>query len=396
MTAVFLFALTLFAAMLLSDLAERSIFSTTVLFLVAGTVVGSAGFVLVEVRPETPLVSEIVILALFATLFTDGMRVGIRDLAGSWRLPGRVLLLGFPLTVLGTALLGRYLAGLDWHAALLLGAVLAPTDPVFASTLVQREDLSGSLRRLLNVESGINDGLALPLVLWLLHTAGSDGTMDLVIPLAEGLGIGIAVPWIADRLERSRFFRAHSSYGSLAGFAVALLVLSVTQLSGANEFLAAFAAGVTVVSVRPDISEQFRELIAGLADLLKFAGVFLFGALLSPALLRGLGAGDYLFALLALVAVRPVVLSLALWGSGMNRRERLVASGFGPKGFASVLFAIMVLRSGDLAGGRLFHLAAVVIAGSIVLYSSTDILAARWLARGGQGHISGQSWTNRS
>lgn len=111
-------------------------------------------------------------LALFSVLFTDGMRVGWRDLRSAWREPGRALLLGLPLTVLVTAVLAHVVAGLPWLHAFLVGAVLAPTDPVFAAAIVGREEVPRRLRHLLNVESGVNDGLVLPVVLVLLAAAG--------------------------------------------------------------------------------------------------------------------------------------------------------------------------------------------------------------------------------
>jgi NhaP-type Na+/H+ or K+/H+ antiporter len=380
MTPLLLFALTLFAAVLVSDLAERSILSTAVMFLAAGFLAGVTG--VMRIDPASPLVSELASLALFMTLFTDGMRVRVRDLAGSWRLPARALLLGLPLSIGATAVLAHLLAGLAWHWALLLGAVLAPTDPVFAAALVERQDLPGALRRLLNMESGLNDGLALPVVLWLLHRGGQDAP-GLAVPLVAGVGVGIAVPWLGDRLERSRWFHAHESYRAMAGFSVALLVLTVTRVVQGNEFLAAFAAGIVVITLRPEISAEFRGFVGHSANLLKFAALFIFGALVSPALLADLGGADYLFALLVLIAVRPATLALSLLGSGMPARERAVAAWFGPKGFASVLYAVLVLRAGLAQSERVFHLAAVVIAASIVLHSSTDVPAARWLGRGG-------------
>ena len=382
MLPLFLFGLTLFLAVLVSDLAERSVLSTAVLFLVAGFIVGPGGLDVVHVVTDAPVISEIATLALFSTLFTDGMRVALKELIASWKLPTRALLLGFPLTVLGTALLAHPLAGLAWHWSFLLGAVLAPTDPVFASALVSREDLSGSLRRLLNIESGINDGLALPLVLWLLPGGGSPGqTVHLVLPLIGGVALGIVVPWIGDRLERSSWFQAHESYRPMAAFAIALVVLTSASLLHVNEFLAAFAAGVTVISLRPEISGEFRGFAQDLANLFKFGALFIFGSQIAPALVAGLQLGDYLFVILALVAVRPVALLIALVGSGMDRRERLVAAWFGPKGFASVVYAILVLQAGAPQGDKIFHLAALVIAVSITVHSSSDVLAARWLKR---------------
>jgi len=362
MLPLFLFGLTLFLAVLVSDLAERSVLSTAVLFLVAGFIVGPGGLNVVHLATDAPVISEIATLALFSTLFTDGMRVPLRELIASWKLPTRALLLGFPLTVLGTALLAHLLAGMAWHWSFLLGAVLAPTDPVFASALINRQDLSGSLRRLLNIESGVNDGLALPLVLWLLPGVASAGeTVQLVLPLIGGVALGVAIPWVADRLEKSRWFQAHESYRPMAAFAIALLVLSSASLLQVNEFLAAFAAGITVISLRPEISGEFRGFAEDLANLFKFGALFIFGSQIAPALLRGLDLGDYLFVILALVAVRPVALLIALGGSGMDRRERLVAAWFGPKGFASVVYAVLMLHAGLARGSWLFSVVALVV-----------------------------------
>ena len=117
-----------------------------------------------DLEAGSPIVSLLAELALFAVLFTDGMRVGWSDLRSAWRLPGRALGWGLPLTLGVTAVAAHYIVGLDWPAALLIGAILAPTDPVFASALVGNDKVPARLRHLLNVESGVNDGLALPFV----------------------------------------------------------------------------------------------------------------------------------------------------------------------------------------------------------------------------------------
>ena len=136
MTALLVFAMTLLAAVLVSDLADRSVLSTAVLFLLAGVVAGDGVLGAVSLRPDDPAVAMLAELALFSVLFTDGMRVGLSDLASAWQLPGRALLLGLPLTLLGTAFLAHWVAGLPWAESFLIGAVLSPTDPVFAAAIV--------------------------------------------------------------------------------------------------------------------------------------------------------------------------------------------------------------------------------------------------------------------
>ena len=150
--AVLVFAGTLLAAVLLSGLAERTVLSTAVLFLVAGFLAGGGVLDLLALQPADPLVIHLAEVALFGVLFTDGMRAGVRDLVSAWHLPGRALLLGLPLTLLVTALLAHFVVGLPWVSSFLVGAVLSPTDPVFASALVGREEVPYRLRNLLNVE----------------------------------------------------------------------------------------------------------------------------------------------------------------------------------------------------------------------------------------------------
>jgi NhaP-type Na+/H+ or K+/H+ antiporter len=148
MKALLAFAFTLLVAILLSERAHHSVLSISVPFLASGFLLGHGVLNIVALTPEHPVVAKLVELALFSVLFTDGMRLGIRDLASAWRLPGYALLLGLPLTLLGTALLAHLLIGLPWTASFLLGAALSLTDPVFAAAIVGREEVPRRLRHL--------------------------------------------------------------------------------------------------------------------------------------------------------------------------------------------------------------------------------------------------------
>src|SRR5437868_3186253 len=139
MMPLLVFAVTLLIALLLSELAGRSILSMAVLFLIAGFLAGPAGLHVMASDPHQEFVRRIAEAALCSVLFTDGMKAGVRDIAAAWRLPGRALLLGLPLTLLITAGLGHFIAGMSWPVALLVGAILCPTDPVFAAAIIGRE-----------------------------------------------------------------------------------------------------------------------------------------------------------------------------------------------------------------------------------------------------------------
>lgn len=390
MTALLVFSITLLVAVLVSGLADRSVLSTAVLFLLTGFLAGEGVLEIIRLRPDNPVVSRLAELALFSVLFSDGMKVGFRDLASAWRLPGRALLFGLPLTLLGTALLAHSIVGLPWAESLLLGAVLSPTDPVFASAIVGRAEVPARLRQLLNVESGLNDGLALPIVVAMLAITRSEEfrLWSVIIEIGVGIAIGVGVPWLAIRLEQSRFFSAHLVYRPINAFAIGLLVLSLSSIAHGNEFLAAFAAGITVATVGPEVRSAFHEFGEIISELLKLAALLVFGALISPKFLAEIPPSGYLFALLVLVAVRPAALTLSLLRSPLDWRERAVAAWFGPKGFASVVFGLLILRGAEegttfyLRADQLFHLVALCIAGSILAHSSTDVVVARWFGKG--------------
>ncbi|GAA3427944.1 cation:proton antiporter [Streptosporangium nondiastaticum] len=375
------FAGVLLVAVLLSSLAHRTILSTAALFLVAGFVLGDGVLGVVSITAGDEVVGTLAELALFAVLFTDGMRVGWADLRSAWRLPGRALGWGLPLTLVITALIAHYLIGLGWIESLLIGAVLAPTDPVFAAALVGNEKVPPRLRQLLNVESGVNDGLALPFVMVFLALAAGSRNLhlgELGLELALGLIVGVAVPWLAIKLEQTRWFSASTAYEPLNALAIGLLVLALGKATHGNLFLAAFAAGITVATFgqrQRGAFEHFGELIA---ELFKLAALLVFGALITPALLGAVGWTGWLFAVLALVAARPIAIWVSFLGSGLSVREQAAVAWFGPKGFASVVYGLIVLSSGIAAAGQEFQLIAVTIVASILLHSSTDIVVARW------------------
>lgn len=374
------FAALLMIGALVSEHARRTVLSTAVLFLLGGFILGDGMLGVLEVAPSDPLVDLLAQLALFSVLFTDGMRVAIADLRSAWRLPGRALLLGMPLTFAITAVLAHYVAGLPWLESLLLGAVLSPTDPVFAAAIVGRKEVPARLRHLLNVESGVNDGLALPAVLVLLGVLGGSTTSGwtLVEEIALGVLVGVAVPLVVVRLERLPFLKAAENLQALVALSVGLLVLAICLLTHANLYLGAFAAGITMASTGPELKEDFERFGELITELLKLAAILVFGALITPSFLfQEIGLSGWAFAILVLVAVRPLALLVAFARSNLPRRERVAALWFGPKGFASVVYGMLVLRSGIPSADQIFHLVALVIVLSIIAHSSTDVAVAR-------------------
>ncbi|CAO1649442.1 cation:proton antiporter [Salinibacterium sp. NSLL150] len=375
-----IFAATLLVAVLFSALAGRTVLSAAVLFLVVGFVIGSETTGILDIDSSSTEVSTIAEIALFVVLFTDGMKMGWGDLRKAWRLPGRALGWGLPLTLGITAVLAHFMLGLDWPEALLIGAILAPTDPVFAAALVGNKQVPERLRQLLNVESGVNDGLALPfVVVFLAVSSGSEDLHlgELGIELLAGTAIGIAVPWIVIKALHTRLFAAAGVFEPIVPIAIGLLVFALASYTHANLFLAAFAAGVMVATVGQKEREAFEEFGEIISELLKLLALMVFGALLSFKFLGEIAWTGWLFAVLALIAARPIALYFSFLGSGLSMREQVAAMWFGPKGFASVVYVLVVVSADIPAGDLIFHIVALTIAMSIVAHSSTDVVVAR-------------------
>ncbi|MFD1831352.1 cation:proton antiporter [Streptomyces desertarenae] len=383
MVLVMVFGVALLVAVLLSGLAARSVLSTSLLFLVGGALVSDGFLGLIHITPDSDIVAVTADLALFAVLFTDGMHVSFPALRRAWRNPARALGLGMPLAFAGVALLAHFLAGLDWTTSFLVGAVLAPTDPVFASAIVGRKEVPAKLRQLLNIESGVNDGLALPFVLVLIAAAAPAGHAEdadlgaIAVELLLGLLFGVALPLLVHWLVHFRLLGAEPRLQPLLPLTVGVILYAACHLTHANPYLAAFSAGAVIAAVAPQAKEAFEPLGESLAELAKFAALLVFGALLTPQLFGDLSAGGYVVAVLSIVLIRPASLLLSLVGTDFDRKEKLTAAWFGPKGFASVVYGLLVLQAGIPQGEEAFTLIAVTIAFSIIAHSSTDVPIAR-------------------
>jgi len=384
------FAVTLVVALLASGALHRGILSAAVLFLGAGMVMGPLGVGTVHIHPGSDGTRLFVEVAFFAVLFTDGLRVRAADLAKHWRLPARALFVGVPIAIVVTAGLAHLVGGFAWGPALLIGAALAPIDAAFVQAVVGDEAMPERLRRLLGFEAGLVDGLVLPLILVLLSVLGvrSATPWGIAHGLLLGVATGVVVPVVVMGLRRLRWVTLSTRYRPLFAFAVGLLVLAIAAEEHANVFLSGYAAGVTLASLSKDVTEENAGFGGHLAEVLKLAALMVIGILVTSSETESLHWTGWVFVVLAIVAVRPVSIGIALLGSDMVRPERVAAAWLGPRGFASVAYALYMIELAHFEHvSRAYFAVVAVVAGSIVLHSSTDTLVARALdrAEGGQG-----------
>ncbi len=204
-TSVAVLGIVLIIGALASGLADRSLLSLAALFVVAGFIVGRGGLGWIQMRARSGFVIDLAFVALIVILLRDGLEVDGEMLQRAWRLPLRKLVLAMPLTVAAIALTARVLLTFSWTDALLIGALLSPTDPVLTSSVVTNPRVPRVVRHSLNLESGLNDGLALPAVLTFAAAAGDNGG-DFVWwhfvlqDLGLGLLFGLCCGWLASVL----------------------------------------------------------------------------------------------------------------------------------------------------------------------------------------------------
>jgi len=370
----------------LSGVIKGTVLSASVLSVALGFGLAAAGVVHVDATDE--VIVQLVELALILTLFSDGMFVERELLRSHWGPTARALVIAMPITMSLLALAAKGLfPDLSWAEAFLLAAVLSPTDPVVTSAVVTSRLVPSKVRHTLNLESGLNDGLALPFVLFFLVLASPGGdagaeALKLVGEAAVGAVIGIALGVFAGRLH------AHLPSGSITqryegiysvGFG--LMAFGLAEVTIGNGLIAAFVCGIALGASEREVPEGFVEFAENSSAILQVLTFFVFGGLIYATGFHHSVPPLVLFVLFALLIARPVAVLLSFMRTGIPQSEKLFMAWFGPKGVASMLFALFVLKSDVGNNGLIFDTAAIVIIASIVAHGLTDTIGARWLAR---------------
>ncbi len=384
--ALLVLGLLLTLAAALSGWLHGTVLSISVLSVVAG--VGLALLGVVEADPHAEIVVFLVELALILTLFSDGLFVESELLREHWGPPARALVVAMPVTLVLLALAGKALfPALSWAEAFLLGAVLSPTDPVVTSAVVTAERVPRVVRHTLNLESGLNDGLALPFVLFFLVLAAAQGNAareaaELAGEAALGALIGIALAVVASRLlPRLPGGGMERKYEGAYALGLGFVAFGLADVTYGNGLIAAFVAGIALAAARHDIPEAFQEFSESASAVFQIATFFVFGALVVATSWDGSVPRLLLFIAFALLVARPAAVLLSFLGVDLPRPHKLFIAWFGPKGVASMLFALLVLSSTVRERALVFDVASFVILASILAHGLTDTVGARWIER---------------
>jgi NhaP-type Na+/H+ or K+/H+ antiporter len=382
-------ALLVFGA-LVSGLAGRSFLSLTALFVVAGFLLGHAWLNVVDLDPRGAFVRDVALTALVVVLFRDGLEVEFEMLQRAWRPPLRKLVIGMPVTAAIVALSAKALAGLDWTEAFLLGALLSPTDPVLSNAVVTNPRVPRTVRHSLNLESGLNDGLALPPVLALTAALAPGGgdfdwmtfvLKDVGLGLLYGLVLGAVASLLMPRpsgLERDAI-PAHQKSLYALGWAFAIYGLA-TMWPHANGLIAVYVGAIVLGIRRPDLRRYFEQRADDIIEILKLGVFVVFGSLLTFGGLFDKGAAAVAIVAITLLVARPVAIELSLLGTGLDRATKAFMAWFGPKGIATMAFSLLVLGRDLASGATIFNLAALTVFCSVIAHGLTDTPGVDWLA----------------
>ena len=384
--AVLLFGGLLAIVAALSGLIRGTVLSASVLSVALG--IGLAAADVVNVDATDRSIVELIELALILTLFSDGMFVERELLRRHWSPVARALVIAMPITMALLALAAKALfPSLDWAEAFLLAAVLSPTDPVVTSAVVTSRLVPGAVRHTLNLESGLNDGLALPFVLFFLVLAGPGGdpggeAAKLVGEALVGGAIGLACGALGGRLHHHLPGGGLTArYEGIYSVGFALVAFGLSEVTIGNGLIAAFLCGIAMGASEREVPQGFVEFAENASAIFQVLTFFVFGALIFATGFDHSIPPLVLFVLFALLIARPAAVQLSFVRTGLPRAEKAFMAWFGPKGVASMLFALFVLKSKVSQGELIFDVAAITIVCSIAAHGLTDTLGARWLAR---------------
>jgi sodium/hydrogen antiporter len=363
---------------LVSARLERWDVSAPIAFVVLGVVVTHGPTAMVHLQLGSTGIRSLAELTLALVLFADASRVNVRRLRASAALPTRLLAIGLPLTIVAGALAAELLFGSSgfWVAAA-IGAIVAPTDAALGASVMQDERVPAAVRRLINVESGLNDGIVTPFVNLFLAAAatteavrGATSVASAVLELVGGAALGLGVGVVGAVLLAVCRRRGWSSpaFRPLAILALALFAYSASLVAGTNGFVAAFVGGMAFGTADHHNDETALEFTEEVSLLLSVLVWFGFGAVMLVPGLEDAGWRDALFAVLALT------------GTGLDRATIAFVGWFGPRGLASVVFGLIAVDSLAPEESRaVLAVVTVTVALSVLLHGiSASPLAARY------------------
>ncbi len=373
-------------------------FTPAMAFVLIGLLVGPFALGEVSVSPASATVRTLAEATLAVVLFADASRIKLRVLRREYAVPLRLLGIGLPLTIaIGALLAAAMFAPLNAGEAVVLAVLLAPTDAALGQAVVTEPRLPSRIRQGLNVESGLNDGICVPLLLIALATADIEAktttSHHAVSIVAEEIGYGILGGVAAGLAAAAVVAIGHrrdlisGSWLQVIPIAAAALAYGFAAALGGSGFIAAFLAGAIFGGLVPEESEEASRLNEELGALLGGVTLLIFGAVLLGPTLNHVSWQIALYAGLSLTVVRMLPVAVAMLGSAAKWQTVGFLGWFGPRGLASIVFAVITVQQAHLAGvDTILRATYLTIGLSVFAHGITAVPLAERYARWYEEH----------
>jgi sodium/hydrogen antiporter len=372
-----LVAVVLTIAGLTSGFVERAPISFPIIFLGLGYLLGGLDFL--HLGPESALLETVATLTLAMVLCLEAVRIGNIGMGGAGFVP--ILSLGPGTVVIVTVIaVGSYfLLDVSVIEALLLGTILASTDPVVLRDVVREERIPASVRQALNIEAGTNDIVVLPTLLILIALANDEASgaggwtllilKVLVLGPVIGFAIGAGAAWLMSRADRR--YSVNEVYQSLYGVGIVLLAYATATALGGDGFLAAFAAGFAVAVLNFDLCQCFLDYGETTSEMAMLLSFILFGVVISDLFAEVPILASLLLAAIVIFIARPLAIGIVLRKAAVSNAARAFIGWFGPRGLNSLLLALLVVEAGVAGSELLLGVVGVVVTVSVVVHGAS-------------------------
>lgn len=366
---------------LFSKLAEKSIVTPPMVFVFLGVIASFFTFDITKVGMNAPVVEVIAELTLMLVLFLDASTINLKKLMRDKQLPIRLLLIGLPITMLAGILIAIPLfPGMNLWMLAMMALILSPTDAALGLAVVTSKIVPERIRQTINVESGLNDGIALPPILVCIaalsvHHAEGTGfsywglfTLKQFVygPIIGGL-VGYLGGLLVEKASRKNWM--NKTFQQLISLSLAILAYSLAETVHGNGFIAAYFAGLLLGTTTHEVRERIHEFGEAESQVLQLLIFLLFGMVLIPFSFPHWDWRAWVYAFLSLTVIRimPVVLSLA--GTDLTRGTKYFIGWFGPRGIASILYLIMAaIELGSAGYERIISVITLTVLLSIYLH----------------------------
>lgn len=371
---------------------ERSWLSGPLLFLIAGFLLGSNGLGLLIIGTNLEFIQIITELTLAIVLFNDATSIGLKPLKRHPQIPTRTLLIGLPLTLLLGGLCAKIIfPQLSLIEAALLGIILAPTDAALGLAVIKNPIVAQDIRRGLNAESGLNDGICVPFLVVFLalasgHSHGGNIGIFTLTTFIEEIGIGAIIGATSSALGwlLCRYAIAHGWISErwlvVPTISIALIAFSLAQALGGSGFIAAFCGGLLFGErIQGAYKEEMEESEIN-GEILSLLTWLIFGAL-AMNLIVEVTWPQIAYGILSLTIIRILPVVVSLTGTSLPMKQKLFIGWFGPRGLASIVFALIVFKQQLPNGQILLNTATVTIVLSVFLHGISAYPMSQWLAK---------------